>query len=363
MIIKDHNYEHYRRLRNRVQGLIRARKRAYYLSLFRDSDRTNLMWGTLRHLGLIKAKDFDSNLSVSAEELNEFFEGDTVTPRDGIIPLNNFVDGVFDDTRFHMGYTTTQHIMRTISKAKSNAIGSHGIPLRLVKLILYSIAPVLEHISNFSLMNGVFPTIWKSALICPIPKIKNPTSVQHYRPILILPCLSKILERVISEQISDYLEEEGFLDPYQSAYRKLHSTQTCLIRMLDDARQAADRRLVTVSIFFDFSKAFDRVNHMKLMRKLKNINFSDTALTWIHSYLTGRTQAVRDRMANTVSSLSYVGAGVPQGSVLGPLLFTLYLSDFCAVKYCSFVNITSMQTTCKFICIANHTSCLKPYIG
>ena len=131
------------------------------------------------------------------EELNEFFTGAEAMLQNESLPLNNFINNEFDDTRFYLSYTTPLSITRTISKAKSNAIGTDGVPLRFVKIILYSVEPVLEHLFNFSLMNGVFPTAWKSALICPVPKIKNPTTVQYYRPISILLCLSKILEQVV----------------------------------------------------------------------------------------------------------------------------------------------------------------------
>ncbi|KMQ81892.1 rna-directed dna polymerase from mobile element jockey-like protein, partial [Lasius niger] len=99
----------------------------------------------------------------------------------------------------------------------------------------------------------------------------------------------------------------------------------------------ADQRMVTVSVFFDFSKAFDRVDHLILIRKLKDLNFSDSVLQWIYSYLRCRSQAVKDSVAGTMSSLTLVSEGVPQGSVLGPLLFTLYLSDFQNVlKHCKY---------------------------
>ncbi|KAL6417160.1 hypothetical protein ACFW04_014665 [Cataglyphis niger] len=144
------------------------------------------------------------------------------------------------------------------------------------------------------------------------------------------------LERLVCAQICVYLEDTGLYDPRQSAYRNNHSTQTCLIRMLDEVRCAADRRMVTVSVFFDFSKAFDRVDHF-LLEKLKNLNFSENVLRWIHSYLIERTQAVKDCIEGTISSPSPVRIEVPQGSVLGPLLFTLYLADFShVVKHCKY---------------------------
>ncbi|CAL1671735.1 unnamed protein product [Lasius platythorax] len=133
------------------------------------------------------------------------------------------------------------------------------------------------------------------------------------------------------------MEESNLFDPYQSAYRSHHSAQTCLVRMLDDVRKAANCRMVTVSVFFDFSKAFDRVNHLRLIEKLKRLNFSDSTLRWVHSYLTDRTQVVKDKSINTLSAGTLVKVGVPQGSVLGPLLFMMYLSDFKSVlNYCKY---------------------------
>lgn len=238
--------------------------------------------------------------------------------------------GTYVDASFHWSYIFHFHwstIAKLISSTTSNTVGSDGIPLKFIKLISLCILPVLEHIFNFSLQNGIFPTAWKSV------------TPQHYRPFSILPALSKVLEREreICKQICNYLEDADLRDPFQSAYRKHHSTQTCLVRMLDKVRQATDKRMVTVSVFFDFSKAFDKVDHLTRIRKLKKLNFSDSALSWIYSYLVSRTQSVRDRVAGTLSSSSSVVAGVPQGSVLGPLLFTLYLSNFRQVlRHCKY---------------------------
>lgn len=135
-------------------------------------------------------------------------------------------------------------IKSLISRARSNVVGIDGISLKLLRLTFRCLMPIVEHLFNFSLMNGVFLMPWKSALICPILKIKNPTSVQHYRLISILPTLSKALERIVWEQIHEYLENLGLHDPCQSAYRNNYSTQTCLIRMLYEVRHAAEGKLI-----------------------------------------------------------------------------------------------------------------------
>lgn len=154
--------------------------------------------------------------------------------------------------------------------------------------------------------------------------------------------MAKLLERIACEQIQEYLEDANLLDPFQFAYRRGHSTQTCLLRVLDDFRQAADRRMITVSIFFDLSKAFDRVQHDILLNKLKTLKLSDLVLHWIHSYLTDRCQAVRDPASLAVSSPAAVDVDIPQGSVFGPLLFVLYLIDFKNIlkhcKYCFYTD-------------------------
>lgn len=349
----NYNYDRYKHLRNNTQRMIRTAKSNYYLQHFGRMEGACEVWNGLRHLGLIKGKDSGARLSHSVEELNAFFAGDgrMCDAEDLRLSFAELLSGRYEDTSFYWKYVPPLDISRAVIRTTSNAIGTDGISAKYLKLIMDSILPILEHLFNCSLSSGFFPTGWKSALICPIPKVKNPTLVKHYRPISILPVLSKALERVVCEQIRCYLEDLKLFDPCQFAYRRNHSTQTCLIRMLDDVRQAADLRMVTVSVFFDFSKAFDRVDYLTLLRKLKTLNFSDNVLCWIFSYLTGRTQRVRDGASGTISSSTPVEAGVPQGSVLGPLLFTLYLSDFGQVlmncKYNYYADDLQIYLHCK----------------
>lgn len=270
------------------------------------------------------------------DELNSYFADAGTGLRDLSVDgwsEGNPERGGFDDSKFYFKYVGPGMILKSL-RGGSNAVGLDGISYRLIQMTLPYVLPVIEHLFNFSLTYGVVPAIWKSAVIVPIPKISHPTLVEH-RLISILPFLSKMLERIVFDQLTEYLRDNDLLDPCQFAYRRNSSTQICIMRMLDDIRLAADRRKVTISIFFDFSKAFDRVRHGILLKKLKEMELSDFPLDWIASYLSGRMQAVRDGFNGTTSSPACIIAGVPQGSVLGPLLFTLYVADICKeLQYC-----------------------------
>lgn len=325
------------------------------MSIFSLRDNPANVWKRLRHLGLIKTKVMDRHLTHTVEEFNTFFANVAVQQNNDedcrILDDYNHSEEIFDENKLYFKYVTPGIIAKTFTRIKSNAIGMDGISLKLVKMTLPYIMPIIEHIFNFSLMNGIVPKNWKTALIMATPKVKHPSMLQHYRPISILPTISKALERIVSEQILEFLTEKDLLDPCQFAYRRNSSTQTCMIRMLDDVRYAADCRKVTISILFNFSKAFDRVQHGILIEKLRKMGFSGSVLCWIISYLTDRMQAVRDPIENKISTLANIRVGVPQDFVLGPLLFTLYISDLknalCYCKYNFYADDLQIYSHCE----------------
>jgi len=234
----------------------------------------------------------------------------------------------YNDVKLYWTNIESLRVIRALKANKSEAEGVDGLTSNLILRALPCLLPMITHIFNHCLSYGVYPELWKTTTICPIPKVRYPADLRDYRPISILCCVSKALERIVADQIRDYLKRRDLLDPCQAAYKRGSSTQTALIRVMDDVRQAADARKVTIAVFFDFTKAFDNVRHHILIEKLRHLGFSCSALRWLCAYLVNRRQAVRDPASHELSSFRTLAAGVPQGSVLGPLLFTLYLLDF-----------------------------------
>ncbi len=201
------------------------------------------------------------------------------------------------------------------------------------------IDPLLA-IINLSLSLGYVPKTFKLAVIKPFIKETqlDPKDLVNYRLISNLPFLSKILEKLASSQLYSFLEKNYICEDFQSGFRPSHSTETALIRVTNDLLLSSDRGCISLLVLMDLSTAFDTIDHKIILNRLENsVGISGSALAWFKSYLSDRHQFVA--VNGDVSYLSQVQYGVPQGSVLGPLLFTLYMLPF--------GNIIRKHNSCK----------------
>ena len=214
------------------------------------------------------------------------------------------------------------------------AAGIDKISIRVIKHSLPAILLSVTSIINKSLSSNTFPMEWKTAEVIPVLKEGDHEKPNNYRPISLLPVHSKLCERIALNQFMPYLVENDRLSVHQSGNKKWHSTETSLIHTSDRILTAIYQQKTSAVVLLDMRKAFDSINHDILVNKLQDIGLSFSAIQWFRSYLSNRYQAVRINTA--LSEHLLMRCGVPQGSILGPLLFTVYANDLPSIpQHCS----------------------------
>ncbi|CAB4026264.1 Hypothetical predicted protein [Paramuricea clavata] len=214
-------------------------------------------------------------------------------------------------------------LLNNLSISKST--GGDKIPAKILKKSASVITPSLTNLFNSAIGMGIFPSEWKSARVIPLHKKGSRSVLDNYRPISILPVISKIFEKILYEQLYEYFTTNNLLSEQQFGFRRFHSTSTALLDCTDEWYVNMDRGLYNLAVFLDLKKAFDTVNHDILLAKLELYGIKNTPLMLLKSYLSDRSQ--KCQVNGELSTLKYLKYGVPQGSILGPLLFLIYIND------------------------------------
>lgn len=327
----DDQWCDYIRKRDIAASLISVSKKRYSERYFSPNLPARKLWSNLRREGIHNNKNTVSAELMDPDELNRFF-------CDGHQQLQTTVQSptiaeeqrpnVQGEGRFSFQHTSSLEVSMKIAEIQSNAIGTDGIPISFVKMLCPHILPTLVNVYNTIIDSNAFPTIWKKGVVIPIPKKASPEHSKDFRPISVLPAISKVLEKVLLAQIVEYTENTNppLLAINQSGYRKRHSTTTALSKVTHDIYSGFDSGKCTVMVLVDFSLAFNCVSHRKLGQKLREeFHFTPDACQLISSFLSRRTQIVKTTSA---TSAAYpVTDGTPQGSCLSALLFSFYINS------------------------------------
>ena len=243
-------------------------------------------------------------------------------------------------------------ILKMLQQTNANkAPGIDKLPGIFIKDGANLLAAPITNLINLSISTSTFPDSFKIAKLIALFKKGCKTEPKNYRPISLLPLLSKIFEKVVHLQTEKFLTENSLLYKKQSGFRPLHSTESCLTHLSDRILEGCDKGCHTGMILIDLQKAFDTLDHKLLLSKLSLMNFSSETISWFKSYLCNRTFLVN--VESSFSEAADLKCGVPQGSILGPLLFLLYINDLPqAVKDCDirlYADDTCISYTHKMV--------------
>ena len=319
----------YKHFRNKVTDTLRKNKSNYYKTKLTDSSgNTKNTWrviGNILNRNSSKEtndKFIKSNRPVDpvqvADGFNDYYIGvaDNLAnniPHSNVSPLSFL--GPPSAGRFVFSPVGEDEVVTLGGALSDVSAGCDDIPGKIIKQVIEYIKLPLTHLFNSSLTTGVFPNKLKIAQVTPIYKSGNKQLFSNYRPISVLPVISKLLEKIVHDRLQNYVSSNNIISPNQHGYTRMKSTTSAVLDLTDSILSSFDNSEHLVGVFLDLSKAFETVNHNILLQKLKHLGIHDIELEWFKNYLTERKQYVRynDNKSETLT----LSSSVPQGSVIG----------------------------------------------
>ena len=331
----------YLRQRNKVASMIRKSKKEFYADKI-DTGGMSSVYKTINEIfGKQNKQSVPSSVqwngssisdtTVMAEKFNEVFVSVGPKLASSIPDIELHSNITYNDQSMFLNPVSASEIINIIRGLKNKSPGDDKITAGVLKQFDYIIAPRLSDIINMSFTNGIFPDILKIAKVVPIYKEGSRDNILNYRPISILSALSKVFERVIYNRLYSFMDSFKLFSPNQYGFRAKRSTTHALIEIVEKIRNATNSNKTVSCILLDLRKAFDTLNHRILLRKIENYGIRGQPLSLIKSYLQNRKQYVN--VGDICSEHMDIVCGVPQGSILGPLLFLIYVNDVASVCY------------------------------
>lgn len=332
------NISEYKCYKNRLTTILRNIERKHYSNLIEKSKYdTKRSWKVIKDIIGIQNKNIHTNYikhnniiitdpNKIANIFNNYFVsvGNTLSSKitSKIDPLT-YIKPVMDSIT--IPEFSENEVSYTVSLLSNKSAGWDSIPTNIAQQFIHKYIRELTFLINSSFKNGCFPSELKLAQVIPVLKSGCSMEVTNYRPISVLPFFSKVFEKLAYSHLINFINKHKLLYEYQFGFRQGHSTQHALITLVDRISKSLDNGEIMVGVFLDLRKAFDTVNHRILLRKLYAYGIRGKMHDWLKSYLTDRMQYVK--INTQTSHKKRINCGVPQGSILGPLLFLLYVND------------------------------------